>query len=127
MSTPVNSQIVLLRTRIPVLIGSITALNAPVQFGVSETSSYRGQLTLVVPSGVTTATTVLEASIDNAASWFVITATASIYTLTGQFTGDTAPIIANRYDVSGMSGAQFRFGFTAQTGLTTATVWGLIG
>jgi hypothetical protein len=125
MSTPANSQIVLLRTRIPVQIGSITALNAPVQFGVSETSSYRGQLTVVVPSGVTTATAVLQASIDNAASWFLITATA--YTLTGQFTGDTASIIANRYDVSGMSGAQFRFGFTAQTGLTTAPVWGLIG
>lgn len=125
MSTPANPQIVLLRLRIPVLIGSIVAVNAPVQFGVSETSSYRGQLTLVVPTGVTTATAVLEASIDNAASWFVITATA--YTLTGEFTGDTAAVFASRYDISGMSGAQFRFGFTAQTGLTTAPVWGLIG
>src|SRR6266436_8107247 len=106
MSTPANTQITLLRTRIPVLIGNIIATNAPVQFGVSETSSYRGQITLVVPSGVTTATAILEASIDGGASWFVITATA--YTLTGQFTGDTAPIVANRYDVSGMSGAQFR-------------------
>jgi len=125
MSTPVNSQIVLLRTRIPVLISNITQNSVPVQFGVSETSGYRGQLTLVVPSGFSTATAVLEASIDGGTSWFVIAPVA--YTLTGQLSGDVASIVANRYDISGMSGAQFRFGFTASTGLTTAPVWGLIG
>jgi hypothetical protein len=36
MSSPVNTQIVLLRPHIPVLVGSIIALNTPVQFGDVE-------------------------------------------------------------------------------------------
>jgi hypothetical protein len=43
MSSPVNIQIVLLRPRIPVLVGSIIALNTPVQFDVVESLTPRGQ------------------------------------------------------------------------------------
>jgi hypothetical protein len=32
MSSPVNTQIILLRPRIPILLGALIALNAPVQF-----------------------------------------------------------------------------------------------
>jgi hypothetical protein len=46
MFSPVNAQIVLLRPRIPVLVGTLIALNAPVQIGVCESLTPRGQLTI---------------------------------------------------------------------------------
>jgi hypothetical protein len=127
MSSPVNVQIVLLRPRIPVPLGSIIALNAPVQFGVVESLTPRGQLSLsAYQSGLSAVTAVLECSIDQGVSWFSIPATSTFYGTT-VFTGDTAAIVANRYDVSGLCGSQMRWGFTAATGLTSCPVFALQG
>ena len=46
MSSPVNTQIIILRPRIPVLLGSLIAINVPVQSGVRESLTPRGQFTL---------------------------------------------------------------------------------
>ena len=46
---------------------------------------------------------------------------------TTTFTGDTAAIVASRFDVSGLCGSQMRFGFTAATGLTSCPVYALQG
>jgi hypothetical protein len=127
MSSPVNAQIVLLRPRIPVLLGSLIALNAPVQFAVCETLPTRGQLTIsAFQSGLSGVMAVLESSIDQGVSWCSIPATANYYGTT-TFTGDNAVILANRYDVSGLCGSQMRFGFTAATGLTSCPVYALQG
>ena len=85
----------------------------------------------MVPSGVTTVTAQLSASIDGGVfgasgnAWFQISP-ATTFTA-GGFTGDNSAVYAARFDCSGMSGATFAFGFTANTGLTSAPVWGLIG
>jgi len=127
MSSPVNTQIVLLRPRIPVLLGSLVALNAPVQFGIPETEAGRGQLSIsAYQSGLSAVTALLECSIDQGGSWFSIPATANYYGTT-TLTGDTATIVGNRYDVSGLCGSQMRFGFTAATGLTSCPVYALQG
>jgi hypothetical protein len=127
MSSPVNTQIILLRPRIPVLLGSLVALNAPVQFGVCESMTPRGQLSIsAYQSGLSAVTAVLECSIDQGVSWFSIPSTSTFYGTT-VFTGDTAAIVANRYDVSGLCGSQMRWGFTAATGLTSCPVYALQG
>jgi hypothetical protein len=127
MSSPVNTQIILIRPRIPVLLGSIVALNAPVQFGIPETTAGRGQLKIsAYQSGLSAVTALLEASIDQGVSWFSIPATATYYGTT-TFTGDTAVILTNHYDVSGLCGSQMRFGFTAATGLTSCPAYALVG
>jgi hypothetical protein len=123
MSSPVNVQIVLLRPRIPVLIGSLISLNQPVQFSVCESLTPRGQLTVAAyQAGLSAVTAVLECSIDQGASWFSIPATSTFYGTT-VFTGDTAAIVASRYDVSGLCGSQMRYGVTAATGLTSCPVY----
>jgi|SRR5580692_3467563 hypothetical protein len=77
MSSPVNTQIVLLRRHIPVLVGSIIALNTPVQFGDVESLTPRGPLSIsAYQSGLSAVTAVLECSIDQGVSWFSIPATA---------------------------------------------------
>jgi|HubBroStandDraft_6_1064221.scaffolds.fasta_scaffold1785609_2 hypothetical protein len=127
MSSPVNVQIVLLRPRIPVLIGSLIALNSPVQFGVCESLTPRGQLSIsAYQSGLSAVTALLECSIDQGVSWFSIPATSTFYGTT-TLTGDTAAIVASRYDVSGLCGSQMRWGFTAATGLTSCPVYALQG
>jgi hypothetical protein len=127
MSSPVNAQIVLLRPRIPILLGTLIALNAPVQFGVVESVTPRGQLSIsAYQAGLSAVTAVLECSIDQGVSWFSIPSTSTFYG-TSVFTDDTAAIVANRYDVSGLCGSQMRFGFTAATGLTSCPVYGLQG
>jgi hypothetical protein len=127
MSSPVNAQIVLLRPRIPILLGTLIALNASMQFGVVESVTPRGQLSIsAYQAGLSAVTAVLECSIDQGVSWFSIPSTSTFYG-TSVFTGDTAAIVANRYDVSGLCGSQMRFGFTAATGLTSCPVYGLQG
>jgi hypothetical protein len=125
MSSPVNAQIVLLRPRVPVLVGTLIALNAPVQFGVCESLLPRGQLSIsAYQSGLSGVTAVFECSIDQGVSWFSIPATSTFYGTT-VFTGDTATIVASRYDVSGLCGSQMRWGFTVATGLTSYPVYAL--
>jgi len=127
MSSPVNTQIIILRPRIPVLLGSLIALNTPVQSGVCESLTPRGQFTLsAYQAGLSAVTALLECSIDQGVSWFSIPATSTFYGTT-VFTGDTAAIVANRYDVSGLFGSQMRWGFTAATGLTSCPVYALQG
>lgn len=118
MSSPSNA-IVTLRPRIPASLGNLTANNTPLQFGIGDMTS-RQTLVVTVGGSITTPTFVLETSIDNGSTWFVITGTA--FTLTGQFTGDNAGIFASRFDISGLVGAQFRFGTTAGSAFSNAAV-----
>lgn len=121
MSTPSNSMVVV-SPRVAKLLGNLTANNTPLQFGLAELTP-RQQLVINVSGSITTPTFVLEASIDGGSTWFVVAGTA--LTLTGQFTGDTASLFATRYDISGLVGAQFRFGTTAGSGFTNAAVTAL--
>ena len=78
MSIPANTQIVLLRPRIPVLLGSLVSLNAPVQFAPCESLTQRGQLSIsAYQSDLSAVTALLECSIDQGVSWFSIPATAN--------------------------------------------------
>ena len=118
------------KDRVAQNVGSISTLNAPVVFGLPDMSqTYRGQVTIVGNGGAVTGPTwVLEGSIDNGATWFVIPAQTTLpLALTGQMTGDTAPLFANQYNVSGLGGALFHFGLSAGTGITATTVWVLVG
>jgi hypothetical protein len=140
MSSTLIANAALLKTRIPKLLGSLTALNAPLQFGIPDvTNVYRGQRVIVASAAgaVTTPTWVLECSIDQGLSWFLISPaivlTASTptyglpYALSGQVTGDNAPVYAARYDVSGLSGSTLKFGLTAGTGITALPIFALVG
>jgi hypothetical protein len=71
-------------------------------------------------------TALLECSIDQGVSWFSIPATNTFYGTTVS-TGDTAAIVANRYDVSSLFGSQMRWGFTAATGLMSYPGYALQG
>ena len=118
------------KDRVAQNVGSISALNTPVVFGLPDTSqTYRGQVTIVGNGGAVTGPTwVLEGSIDNGATWFVVPAQTTLpLALTGQMTGDTAPLFANQYNVSGLGGALFHYGLSAGTGITATTVWVLVG
>lgn len=122
MSTPANNMVTL-RPRIAAALGNLTANNAPVQFGINDLG-LRQQLVISVGGSITTPTFALEVSIDGGLTWFVIAGTP--LTLTGQFTGDAAVIFATRYDISGLVGAQFRFGTTAGSAFTNAAVTALL-
>ena len=118
------------KDRVAQNVGSISALNTPVVFGLPDMSqTYRGQVTIVGNGGAVTGPTwVLEGSIDNGATWFVVPAQTTLpLALTGQMTGDTAPLFANQYNVSGLGGALFHYGLSAGTGITATTVWVLVG
>lgn len=118
------------KDRVAQNVGSISALNTPVVFGLPDTSqTYRGQVTIVGNGGTATGPTwVLEGSIDNGATWFVVPAQTTLpLALTGQMTGDTAPLFALQYNVSGLGGALFHYGLSAGTGITATTVWVLVG
>jgi hypothetical protein len=118
------------KDRVAQNVGSISALNTPVVFGLPDMSqTYRGQVTIVGKGGTATGPTwVLEGSIDNGATWFVVPAQTTLpLALTGQMTGDTAPLFALQYNVSGLGGALFHFGLSAGTSLTATTVWVLVG
>jgi hypothetical protein len=87
----------------------------PVQPGAANLTS------VSIQSGLSAVTALLECSIDQGVSWFSIPATANYYGTT-TFTSDTAVVLANRYDVSGLCGSQMRWGFSAATGLTSCPV-----
>ena len=118
------------KDRVAQNVGSISTLNAPVVFGLPDMSqTYRGQVTIVGNGGAVTGPTwVLEGSIDNGATWFVIPAQTTLpLALTGQMTGDAAPLFAIQYNVSGLGGALFHFGATAGTAWTATNVYVLVG
>jgi hypothetical protein len=70
----------------------------------------------------------LEGSLDQGATWFTVPAnTTQPLVLTGQFTGDTAALFIEQYNLSGLSGGLFKFGATAGTAWTATTVYALIG
>jgi len=77
VACPVNTQIILLRPPIPVLLGALIALNGPVQFAPCESLTPRGQLSVsAYQSGLSAVTALLECSIDQGVSWFSIPCTA---------------------------------------------------
>jgi hypothetical protein len=96
------------------------------RFGVCESLTPRGLSISAYQAGLSAVTAVLECSIDQGVSWFSIPSTSTFYGTT-TLTGDTAAIVANRYDVSELCGSQMRFGFTAATGLTSCPVYALQG
>jgi hypothetical protein len=106
-------------------LGTITAANDAVAFTISEpTYQAQGAMFIAMTGGVTPVG-ILEASIDQGQTWFVVTVPTVI--ATSAF-GDTAtkgtfgPI-----NISGMgSGALFRFGRTDATG-GACVVWALNG
>lgn len=120
-----------IKTRVAANLGTIAAINAPLQFGLGDISqTYRGLLTISGSGGaVTTPTWILEGSVDQGTTWFVVPAnTTQPIVVTGTLlTGTTAALFANQYNVSGLAGALFQFGATAGTGWTATTVWALVG
>jgi hypothetical protein len=118
------------KDRVAQNVGTVSALNTPVVFGLPDMSqTYTGLVTVVGNGGAATGPTwVLEGSIDGGSTWFVIPAQSTLpIAITGQMTGDTAPLFANQYNVAGLGGALFHFGLSAGTGLTATTVWVLVG
>ena len=80
----------ILKCRVAANLGTIAAISAPVLFGLGDMSqTYRGQLTLVASGGaVTSPTWVLEGSLDQGTTWFVIPPQTTLpLALTGQITG----------------------------------------
>ena len=132
MSATLIANAALLKTGIPTPLGSLSTVNSPLQFGLPDiTGMYRGQLTVIASGGaVSPPTWVLECSIDQGATWFLISSaivlTASTPT-SGQISGDTAPLYAARYDVSGLSGSAMKFGLTAGSSITATNIYALVG
>lgn len=130
MANTLIANAALVKTRIATNLGSLTASSGAgsvLQFGCPDISSmYRGKLNISCAAGAVTGPTwLLECSIDNGLTWFVLTATT--YTISGQVSGDAAPLYAASYDISGLAGATFKFALTAGTGITATSVWALIG
>jgi hypothetical protein len=113
----------LVKNRILTKVGTISATNTPLTFSLPDmTFSSNGLLYIQASGGaITTPTWMLEASLDQGVSWFVVTATA--FTATGLITGDTAATYAASYNVSGLGNALFHFGLTAGTGITAMTIY----
>ena len=120
-----------LKSRVAVNLGTMAAINAPLAFGLGDTTqTYRGFLTISGSGGaVTSPTWILEASLDQGTTWFAIPAnTTQPAVVTGTFlTGDTAALFVNQYNVSGLAGALFHFGATAGTAWTATTIYALVG
>ena len=119
-----------LKPRVAESLGSISALNTPVQFGSPDiTSVYRGVVTITAAGGAVTGPTwILQASIDNGLTWFVIPAQTTLpITPTGVVTGSTAVLAALQYNISGLGGMLFEFALTAGTGITATTIWATVG
>jgi hypothetical protein len=110
----------------PTKLGTLILANTAVAFNVPEfTRDYQGIL-VIQTTGAQGTTPTLEASLDGAATWFLVPIKTT-FAITGQLTGDTAATFAAAYDVSGMgAGAQFKFGY-AGAGVPIAVVWALVG
>lgn len=114
---------ILIPPRIATLVGTITAINAPVQFSLPERNEGIAQKATisVQGGGVTTPTWELDCSIDGGVSWFAVTPTT--FTLTGLMTGDTAATYAASFQTNGLVSALFKFGLTAGTAITSMAVY----
>jgi hypothetical protein len=108
----------------PFNLGVITAANDAVQFSLpSDTFVAQGGMVIEVVGG-TTPTCVLEASLDGAVTWFLVTLPTVITTAGFGDTSTTATFAP--INVNGFGGATFRFGRTDANG-GNANVWVLVG
>jgi hypothetical protein len=123
---PIPALVINLSKGRPTKLGTLIAANTAVAFNVPEfTRDYQGIL-VIQTTGAQGTTPTLEASLDGAATWFIVPIKTT-FAITGQLTGDTAATFAAAYDVSGMgAGAQLKFGY-AGAGVPTAVVWALVG
>jgi hypothetical protein len=108
----------------PIPLGSLGAANQAVQFAVPSIRDVGFKKMVVTVAGTLAGGTfVLEGSLDNFATCFVIPPISSDLTTSGAV--DTAAVAVNRYDVSGLGGAQVRFGTSSYTS-GSGTVWALM-
>lgn len=120
----------ILKSRYTANLGTIAAISAPLTFGLGDqTGTYRGLLTIQASGGAVTGPTwVLEGTLDQGTTWFAIPANATApIVLTGLQSGDSAALFAAQYNVSGLSGALFKFLATAGTAWTVTTIYALVG
>ncbi len=118
-------------------LGTIAVSGDVVSFTISEpTRDSNGWMVIQVGVGTVSlgaGAFVLEASIDQGASWFTYPTTSTselvqVFTLTGQPGSDAAAIFAAKYAIAGFgSGALFKFGFSASPTSGSCPVWALVG
>jgi hypothetical protein len=111
----------------PLTVGSITGVGQAVQFSArggaafgsaSGSFNYLGRLQIIANGQVSNPTWVLECSQDGGSTWFQIPA-VTLPSLSPQLQ-DVPSGVSLIYDISGLGGAQFRFGL-AVTMTTTVT------
>ena len=102
--------------------GALGAANQAVAFTLPSPREFSlNKIVISLDGNLAGGTFVLECSIDGGNTWFVVPAQASDVTATGA--ADTAAVVANRYDVSGLDAVGlFRFGTTAFTS-GSSNVW----
>ncbi len=102
--------------------GTLTATGQAVEFTPGYVDLFNQRKLVVQAVGtITSPTGLLEASNDGGTTWFVVPALTSDLTVTGA--ADTAPAFVARYEISGISSALYRFGFTAGTFTGGTSVW----
>jgi hypothetical protein len=111
----------------PVNLGTLAANGDVVAFTIPEPSrDHQGNLVIQVGPGIAGGTFALEASLDGAVSWAVVTGTS--LGVSGQPGSDTAAVFAAQYNVSGFgAGAQFRFGLATAPTSGNSAVTVLVG
>ena len=103
----------------------LTATGQALAFTLGYVDLFNQGKFLIQASGtITSPTALLEGSIDGGNTWFVVPPISSDVTVTG--TEDTAAVFVARYEVSGISSALYRFGFTAGTFTGATDVWAAI-
>jgi hypothetical protein len=121
-STPAGQIIRLQRATANQPLGTIGANLQAVNFVVSGIQNSSLKRLVLSVNGTLSATNVLECSIDGGTTWFLVPALTSDVTVSG--TTDTAAVYVFRYDVSGLTGALFRFGATTYVS-GSGTVFGM--
>lgn len=108
---------------VPTPLGTLAAVNQAVAFSFSPSDASTQRNLVITTSGNLLGTDYLEFSLDGGTSWGAVPAlTSDVAAAAG---ADTAAAKANRYNISGLCGAQFRYGITAFTsgsGAVTALV-----
>lgn len=113
----------------PAKIGTLTAINQAVQWSVPEPSrDHQGFMVIQVPTGATgTVTAILEVSLDGGVTWAGWPVGTQGTTGSSPLSGDTQASFTANYQIQGMAGAAFRFGFSGATTVTSADVYVLVG